>query len=120
MLSAERFARTLRLSQPRPFEHISLSFVPIALFFLKKPALKNDFTVFRYAETGECFALPGFKRQPRSLPGLRCPITSRGGLRHFAAPSVSRNGDLLKEIFVHLPHNTIGHRVRDLRFDLLP
>ena len=40
-------------------EHIPLSFAYYALFFLKKTALKNDFTVFRYAETGECLRTPG-------------------------------------------------------------
>ena len=59
-------------------------------FFAKKTEPKNTATVFRYAETGECFALPGSyagllpqAEVVEALPGFRCPCHPRGGLRHL-------------------------------------
>ena len=84
----ERFAQFLWM---RPCEHIPLNIAHYSAFFLKKDGTKKDFTVFRYAETGECFALPGLKRRlyfrraevGEALPGFRCPRHPRGGLRHI-------------------------------------
>ncbi len=54
---------------------------PLFRFFAKKTEPKNASTVFRYAETGECFALLWLKRRlyfrcaevVGTLPGFRCP-----------------------------------------------
>ena len=50
-------------------------------FFLEKRRNQKMTSLFRYAETGECFALPWFKRRlyfrraevVGTLPGFRCP-----------------------------------------------
>ena len=46
-------------------------------FFAKKTELKNTATVFRYAETGECFALQGLDAGPGAYPASDVQLTAR-------------------------------------------
>ena len=65
-------------------------------FFVKKAELKIASTVFRSAETGECYALRGLQTPAQKLTRLTMSNHPRGGLRHIAAPSLSRNEDARK------------------------